>query len=1132
MLQNIVDFKAQSFLSERNASTMAYEVKAVRALWDPSLSIPGTNRRGGWRCPTGTRYGGQITDRFGRSCGWGVARRIANQISDIGSRLENVDDARRGRRIARRERRILARLNPQDARAGRLERGLRGIAERLDGGDAPSPRGAPQRTVVPRIPRLEGPQGSGSMNLPGGGRGIRTPQELNPRPQRRRAPNLRDSEARRMDREIEEPGAPRTGEAPARRRRAVVEATKKPKAPVRKPEAVVEPKVVKPRRPKPKVDVREPDAGMEEALDRDESARRRRAEKPAPVRRNAPEMRRELQELMGAEDFDEVGRILKIQGNNFPQQGYENLQDEWEEGQGVIQDVEENIQQDLLNEVFGENFPDEGMQRRRQKNGQLISRLENEIETQFQALYDLENAPGNIDINEKKRLVGRLIYNIQERRKFQRENIVLANKINDLDNLSTPSSVRRMNDAIDSGERSSKPSATTPKPPKAPARRPQPGNSDNAARSEELRQAQANRARGAGQKINDINQVLNDSVFGGVFGAEYEVNDRLTLVNDPRNFPNDDAGKRRIRDNADRNIASAERRLRKIEDAITRGDISEADFVVYNRKRYSITRIKEVISSYRDGWKEVKDGNKDDAPARPRIPVQPPAPAAPAVDPIDAPFIAPDKKDIRKAPEALKHQPPKVEPAKFKAEQEQIIEEAMLEIRDVASLNKFSLLVDQAIFNENEGRQGALRNFQKELTKVAEILKRNPDADINALIAEQKRQYMANFQMRGGVANARTKLNELETQLRDKFIKLRTPPGNGAEDKERNRVKLMEEIATLKKSIGAYEGHLLLVDALEPEIRKASERIKQGFVFNPDATNIPKPTPADVKKKIKDQISAAIDRRQGKLAKYLEERYPNGGAQFQDMTPEKWRTLSPIQRNEYIKEAYGHPVIKGKNGKLYNAVASANGGSVEVVFNEINAQGQIIRARIGTSSRSISFGSGEVYQGSMFISSKLDRGADIQTIYNQHAFLYLSKIGITKAKVNAADDGQYVWARVGFKRGSGLGRGDLRALEAPLKFYEDFGPGGLISNDAEYARIKSILTQAAGGAKFSHQDIIFALDDPTGDKPRMEYVKQWFKPNLGFPGGVLKFADQKVGGTPPRRPRRARAPRVPINGGV
>jgi hypothetical protein len=1141
MLQNIVDFKAQSFLSERNTSTMAYEVKAVRAMWDPSLSIPGTNRRGGWRCPTGTRYGGQITDRFGRSCGWGVARRIANQISDIGQRLENVDDARRGRRIARRERRILARLNPQDARAGRLERGLRGVAERLEGGEAPTPRGGRRGAVTARTPSVDTPE---------------APRELTPAPRaprRRRAParrqpdggNLRESEERRMEREIEQPGAPRTGEAPARRsqrgaparqrrrnllevesdevlqdmlnemrqdpdykdsddykqvmkeirrrqrlnnrrRRAVVGEANKPKAPVRKPEAVVEPKVVKPRRPKPKVDVREPD----------------------PVRRNAPEIRRELQDLMNAEDFDEVGRILKIQGNDFPQQGYENLQDEWDEGEVAIQDVEENIQQDLLNEVFGENFPDKGMQRRRQKNGQLISGLENEIETQLQALYDLENAPGNIDINEKKRLAGRLIYNIQERRKLQRENIVLANNINDLDNLSTPSSVRRMDDTIDSGEQSESPKPSTPKKPK-----------------------------GAGRKV-DLNQMLDERFLGRYIREVVIPNDRIMIINDPANFPNGAAERKIKRAEAIQKINRANSVLNKIEKAIARGELSNNDFIERDGEQINITRVKKSLADYKGAWREVFDGNVFDtpavpkAPARSKIPVQPPAPAAPAIDPIDAPFIAPDKKDIRNAPEALKHQPPKVEPAKFKAEQEQIIEEALLEIRDAASLNKFSLLVDQAIFNENEGRQGALRNFQKELTKVAEILKRDPGANIDALIAEQKRQYMANFQMRGGVANARTKLNELEAQLRDKFIKLRTPPGNGAEDKERNRVKLMEDIATLKKSIGSYEGHLLLVDALEPEIRKASERIKQGFVFDPDATNIPKPTPADVKKKIKDQISAAIDRRQGKLAKYLEERYPNGGAQFQDMTPEKWRTLSPIQRNEYIKEAYGHPVIKGKNGKLYNAVASVNGGSVEVVFNEINAQGQIIRARIGTSSRSISFNGGEVYQASMFISSKLDRGADIQTIYNQHAFLYLSKIGITKAKVNAADDGQYVWARVGFKRGSGLGRGDLRALEAPLKFYEDFGPGGLISNDAEYARIKSILTQAAGGAKFSHQDIIFALDDPTGDKPRMEYVKQWFKPNLGFPGGVLKFADQKVGGTPPRRPRRARAPRVPANRGV
>jgi hypothetical protein len=159
------------------------------------------------------------------------------------------------------------------------------------------------------------------------------------------------------------------------------------------------------------------------------------------------------------------------------------------------------------------------------------------------------------------------------------------------------------------------------------------------------------------------------------------------------------------------------------------------------------------------------------------------------------------------------------------------------------------------------------------------------------------------------------------------------------------------------------------------------------------------------------------------------------------------------------------------------------------------------------------------------VRSKLDRGADIQTIYNQHAFLYLSKIGITSAKVTAADDGQYVWARVGFKQSGGVDRARLQGLVSELRFYEEFGAGGLISNDAEYARISSILKQSEGGTRFYHQDIIFAVDD-VDDRARAEYVKQWFKGNMPFGGGVLNFADQKVAGA--GRARRPRAPRVRV----
>lgn len=137
--KNVLTFKASSFISDQTRSSAHFEIKGVRAIWDPSLSIPGTNRRGGFRCPVGTRYGGQITDRFGRSCGWGVARRIANQIADIGERLEQRDDDKRKRRLDRRNARMIRRLGG-NADEGRVEGGLRNIARRLDGGSDGTPR--------------------------------------------------------------------------------------------------------------------------------------------------------------------------------------------------------------------------------------------------------------------------------------------------------------------------------------------------------------------------------------------------------------------------------------------------------------------------------------------------------------------------------------------------------------------------------------------------------------------------------------------------------------------------------------------------------------------------------------------------------------------------------------------------------------------------------------------------------------------------------------------------------------------------------------------------------------------------------------------------------------------------------
>ena len=197
--RNTINFKAKSFIADSNKSTFAYEVKRTRATWDASLAIPGTDRRGGWRCPVGTRYGGQITDRFGRNCGWGVARRLANEISDLGERLENVGDRRMARRVERRNTRMVRRLQ----QGGRIERAARGVANALETDGTPRSRAI----EAPKEPR-----GAGIVERAAGriGRALETGQPRN-RQRNRRGPNA--GQRNRDDQGIVERLADRVAEA-------------------------------------------------------------------------------------------------------------------------------------------------------------------------------------------------------------------------------------------------------------------------------------------------------------------------------------------------------------------------------------------------------------------------------------------------------------------------------------------------------------------------------------------------------------------------------------------------------------------------------------------------------------------------------------------------------------------------------------------------------------------------------------------------------------------------------------------------------------------------------------------------------------------------------------------------------
>jgi hypothetical protein len=136
----LINYKALAFRHEQSLASLGFEVKRARAVFDPNLA--GGN--GGWRCPAGTRRGGKITNRFGRNCGWGVVRRLANTITDTGERLEDRLEDRRKRRDAKRNERMARRIGGD---APKINRRRTGIARALERGDADiAPNGQPRRT--------------------------------------------------------------------------------------------------------------------------------------------------------------------------------------------------------------------------------------------------------------------------------------------------------------------------------------------------------------------------------------------------------------------------------------------------------------------------------------------------------------------------------------------------------------------------------------------------------------------------------------------------------------------------------------------------------------------------------------------------------------------------------------------------------------------------------------------------------------------------------------------------------------------------------------------------------------------------------------------------------------------------
>lgn len=150
--QAYIEYKALSFATENLIAQANYNVKGVRAVFDPDLGPSG-----GYRCPKGSQYGGYITDRFGRGCGGGIIRRVGRALANTGMRLEEFADRRDERRRNRAVQRRMKPKQPGQRReriAQAMERGARRLVDAYPVNNlGPNSGGRPQRRNIPAPPK-------------------------------------------------------------------------------------------------------------------------------------------------------------------------------------------------------------------------------------------------------------------------------------------------------------------------------------------------------------------------------------------------------------------------------------------------------------------------------------------------------------------------------------------------------------------------------------------------------------------------------------------------------------------------------------------------------------------------------------------------------------------------------------------------------------------------------------------------------------------------------------------------------------------------------------------------------------------------------------------------------------------
>ena len=481
-------------------------------------------------------------------------------------------------------------------------------------------------------------------------------------------------------------------------------------------------------------------------------------------------------------------------------------------------------------------------------------------------------------------------------------------------------------------------------------------------------------------------------------------------------------------------------------------------------------------------------------------------------------------KGIVNTPENLKYRPAQVTKMLDDVEVK-LLEEAVLKISDVERLQTTLAMIDEKTYEVMQIQQELEMLYVDDLTnRVDKVVK---GQDISVALESINSDYNNGRRTDGDdlaeIEEARAQILE-NIQRLEKLSKETDPAAYEIQSAIRNIGKAKVEIAEL-------ENRLRKRNNFRRDFELSLQRVQEGHFTDPNELEVTELTPEKLQLEIDAGIEKAISKRASKVEQYLETTFPDYGGDPEDtsnilpsfvrMTPEIWESYSTREKEAYLREAYTLPMIEGKNGKFYRTTVKdvyeeQDETVINVQFDEIDENGNVVRTAIANSTRRLQMEGDppSMYNASFFIGKQSDKGADLATVYNGVAFRYLEKIGVKQAQVSPAEDGQYIWARVGFKNEeSPLDSYRIQKFTDAMRTYELMGSAGLIKTDEEYQRVKTFVELFKSGTTLHVQDAIFMMDSGNiQDQARRDYIKHWFIEHMPlFSGASLNFADQKIG---------------------